>query len=455
MLPEICHPLSDVSPGKISNGGAGKLVRRRQENRETVPRRSLLAVTEPEEGKKREKEAYMEAILNRYKETMINRSHYHIGYPANLDFDYGALAQLQAFSLNNIGDPFIEGNYSMHSREFEVAVLDWFANLWEIQKNGYWGYVTNGGTEGNLHGILVGRELLPDGILYTSKDSHYSVFKATRMYKMECVKVDTLFTGEIDYEDFKAKLLLNKDKPAIINVNIGTTVKGAVDNVDIVIKVLKECGFSEDRFYIHCDGALFGIMMPFVKHALQVSFKKPIGSITISGHKFVGCPTPCGVYITRKQYIDTLSTNIEFLGSSDTTIMGSRSGHAPIFLWYALNKNGYIGFEKLVQKCLANARYLKDRLKEEGISVMLNELSSTVVFERPLDDDFVHRWQLACLGSLAHVVVMPNVTIEKLEEFLDELLKKRSEWHKDGGGVQPPCLAADIGGDNCLCSIHK
>ena len=44
----------------------------------------------------------------------------------------------------------------MHSREFEVGVLDWFARLWELEKDEYWGYITNCGTEGNLHGILVG-----------------------------------------------------------------------------------------------------------------------------------------------------------------------------------------------------------------------------------------------------------------------------------------------------------
>lgn len=142
------------------------------------------------------------------------------------------------------------------------------------------------------------------------------------MYRMECVKVGTLITGEIDCSDFKTKLLPNKDKPAILNVNIGildffllslillkvymsnirstiftrkcnllytphlrsfkhicnhvfeivqfikfagTTVKGAVDDLDLVLQTLEECGYSHDRFYIHCDGALFGLMMPFVK----------------------------------------------------------------------------------------------------------------------------------------------------------------------------------------------
>lgn len=38
---------------------------------------------------------------------------------------------------------------------------------------------------------------------------------------MDCVKIDTLVSGEIDCVDFKKKLLQNKDKPAIVNVNIG------------------------------------------------------------------------------------------------------------------------------------------------------------------------------------------------------------------------------------------
>ena len=48
------------------------------------------------------------------------------GYPYNLDFDYGALEKLVKFSINNLGDPFIESNYGVHSREFEVGVLNWW-----------------------------------------------------------------------------------------------------------------------------------------------------------------------------------------------------------------------------------------------------------------------------------------------------------------------------------------
>ncbi|URE37734.1 Pyridoxal-dependent decarboxylase conserved domain [Musa troglodytarum] len=414
-----------------------------------------FAIKEPEADDEvtGEREAYMASVLARYRRSLIDRTKHHLGYPYNLDFDYGALGQLQHFSINNLGDPFIESNYGVHSRQFEVGVLDWFARLWELEKNEYWGYITNCGTEGNLHGILVGREVFPDGILYASGESHYSIFKAARMYRMECLKVDTLASGEIDCTHFKASLLQNMERPAIVNVNIGTTVKGAVDDLDLVIKTLEENGFK-DRFYIHCDGALFGLMMPFVKRAPKVTFKKPIGSASVSGHKFVGCPMPCGVQITRLKHINVLSSNVEYLASRDATIMGSRNGHAPIFLWYTLNRKGYRGFQKEVQKCLRNAHYLKDRLKEAGISVMLNELSSTVVFERPEDEEFVRQWQLACEGNIAHVVVMPNVTIDKLDSFLNELLRHRSCWYQKGN-ISPPCIAADIGEENCCCALHK
>lgn len=50
----------------------------------------------------------------------------------------------------------------------QVGVLNWFARLWEIDEEEYYGYITTCGTEGNLHGIYVGRENLPDGILYAS-----------------------------------------------------------------------------------------------------------------------------------------------------------------------------------------------------------------------------------------------------------------------------------------------
>ena len=51
-------------------------------------------------------------------------------------------------------------------------------------------------------------------------------------------QVGTLESGEIDYDELRAVLAANSARPAILNVNIGTTVRGAVDDLDRVLQIL-------------------------------------------------------------------------------------------------------------------------------------------------------------------------------------------------------------------------
>jgi histidine decarboxylase len=113
--------------------------------------------------------------------------------------------------------------------------------------------------------------------------------------------------------------------------------------------------------------------------------------------------------------------------------MGSRNGHAPLYLWYSLRKKGVEGIKRDVMHCMETARYLRDKLTAEGLSCRVNDLSSTVVLERPLSEDFVQRWQLACEEDICHVVVMPNVTRHKIDRFVQELV----DVTKEHGRIQP------------------
>ena len=288
-------------------------------------------------------------ILQAYDKYLQQRSSVHFGYPYNLMYDHSELFNFMKYSINNLGDPYVTSNYSVHSRQFERAVIDFFADLWKADKDSYWGYVTTSGTEGNLHAILVARECHPDGILYTSNETHYSIFKAARYYRMDCRAIPTLPMGEINYESLERELEQNRDKPAIINVNIGTTVKGAVDNLDRIIDILTRLEIPRERYHIHCDGALFALMMPFIDNAPQVSFQKPIDSIAVSGHKMLGCPMPCGVTLSRKENVKKVEEHIEYLNSVDTTIMGSRNGQAALYMWYSLRKKGLQGIRSDVE----------------------------------------------------------------------------------------------------------
>ncbi|EJK75471.1 hypothetical protein THAOC_02803 [Thalassiosira oceanica] len=71
---------------------------------------------------------------------------------------------------------------------------------------------------------------------------------------------------------------------------------------------------------------------------------------------------------------------------------------------------------------METAQYLRDKITAAGLSCRLNELSCTVVLERPTDDALIKRWQLACEEDIAHVVVMPNVTRHKIDKFVEELV---------------------------------
>ena len=90
---------------------------------------------------------------------------FNIGYPCNQAYDISELFRFLHFSANNVGDPFGGTNYRLNTHEFEREVLADFARFTRAPENEWWGYVTNGGTEGNMYGLYVARELYPRGHL--------------------------------------------------------------------------------------------------------------------------------------------------------------------------------------------------------------------------------------------------------------------------------------------------
>lgn len=349
-------------------------------------------------------------------ERLQSRSKLHAGYPYNLAFDSHRVLPLLKYTLNNLGDAYVEGNYGINTKDFEREIISFFADIYHLEKDDAWGYVTSCGTEGNLYGILMGRELYPDGILYGSADCHYSVVKAARMFRIPFVEIKSQIHGEIDYSSLHEALDKNRDKPAIINVNVGTTITGAVDDISKVVAILSELNISQ--FHIHVDGALGGMLIPYMQEATPLDFSRyPIGSIAVSGHKFIGSPVPCGVVLARKEKVQ--SFDIEYLGSTDTTITGSRNGLTPVILWDAIKQRKHL-FKEEVLNCRRLAEYFWNKIAESRKFALINPFSTTVVFERP--EKFIEkRWQLACYGKIAHIVVMQNHNQAILEQLLQEL----------------------------------
>lgn len=356
--------------------------------------------------------------LNALYGVFTKRSEKVLGYPANLLYDYRDLYRFFAFTINNVGDPFVEGLYDINTHAFEREVVSFFATLYHAPQDDYWGHVTNGGTEGNMYGLYLARESLPSGIVYFSQDTHYSIKKAVKVLGMPSNIIKSQENGEIDYKDLEEKIKIEHKKPPIVVANIGTTIKGATDRTEKIADILRRNAIQE--FYIHCDAALGGMILPFVDNAPIFDFRMPIGSISLSGHKMIGSPVPCGIVIARKRDVERVQQHIEYIGAPDTTLSGSRNGHTVLFLWYAIQRFGVQGFQKMIASCLDVTKYALEKLKEISWDAHAEEFSVIVVMKRP-SEKITKKWQLAVEGDIAHLLIMPHVSKKQIDAFVEDL----------------------------------
>ncbi len=347
-----------------------------------------------------------------------------LGYPCNRLFDYTPLYSFLSFPLNNVGDPFMPSRYHLNTHEFEREVIAFFAALTHAQPEEIWGYVTNGGTEGNMYGIYLAREIYPEGLVYYSEATHYSVPKILRMVHARNIMIKSTANGEIDYLDLAETVRIHRDVPVIIFANIGTTMTGAVDNIDRIKQILKDNAIK--HYYIHCDAALGGMILPFVDNPTPFDFAAGIDSMAISGHKMIGSPIPCGIALAKKAHVDRIARAVEYISSFDTTVSGSRNGITPLFLWYAMHKLGINGFRQRVQDCLKMADYAIQQFNDHGIPAWRNENSITVVFPKGTEA-VMNKWQIALQGEIGHILVMPHVTKQQIGQLLTDMVEAKGE----------------------------
>lgn len=342
---------------------------------------------------------------------------YNVGYPCTQVFDYSELFRFLQFSFNNVGDPFSGSNYRLNTHEFEREVLKDFAKLTRAPENEWWGYVTAGGTEGNMYGLYVAREMFPESICYFSEDTHYSVAKILRLQHTRNIMIKSAPEGHFDYADLRETLRLHRDVPPIIFANIGTTMKGAIDDLAMIRSILDDLAIPSA--YIHADAALSGMILPFVESPQAWDFADGADSISISGHKLLGCPLPCGVALARKANVDRIARSIEYVGALDTTIAGSRSAFAPLMLWYRLRTLKTEGVRQMVQTSLDNAEYAVQKLNERGIRAWRHKNSVTVVFPRP-PASLMKKWIIAPKKDIGHIITLPHVTEQIIDEFVED-----------------------------------
>ncbi|KAA5828460.1 hypothetical protein F1721_28920 [Saccharopolyspora hirsuta] len=414
-----------------------------------------------------------------------------------------------------------------------------------------WGYVLSmGSSEGNVYALLNARDYLSGKILlanpgadpgllmsqaevsapylntpakranalqpvaFFSQDSHYSVAKAAHTLAIPTFgEVGNKYYSEFrefedcGYEDcWPAEIPSNDDgsidvdklvttvdffarrgHPVLVVCNLGTTFKGAYDNVGEVARRLQDEVFDrysmgqreftvntksgtpvKDKrraFWIHVDGALGASYLPYLKKAhdagllagedLEIpdfDFRVPqVSSIVTSGHKYPGSPWACGIYMTRREFQIQPPPMAAYVASPDTTFAGSRNGFSPIVLWNQLAKHPEEEQVRRVAESVNLARRTYERLKKIGEQRKLDLHAGytpetlSVQFLRP-NKHLVRKYSLASVPisettTLCHLFVMPHVTEDgALKSLLDELETDDNAFETDGTGghVAPP-----------------
>ncbi|WP_230042011.1 histidine decarboxylase [Escherichia coli] len=352
----------------------------------------------------------------------VKNQYFNIGYPESADFDYTILERFMRFSINNCGDWGEYCNYLLNSFDFEKEVMEYFARIFKIPFEESWGYVTNGGTEGNMFGCYLGRELFPEGTLYYSKDTHYSVAKLVKLLRIKSSLVESQPNGEMDYDDLIRKIQRDNEKHPIIFANIGTTVRGAIDNITEIQQRIGQLGIKRDDYYLHADAALIGMILPFVNDPQPFNFADGIDSIGVSGHKMIGSPIPCGIVVAKRKNVDRISVEIDYISAHDKTISGSRNGHTPLMMWEAIRSHSWSDWQRRIEHSLNMAQYAVDRLQAAGIDAWRNKNSITVIF--PCPSEAV--WKKHCLatsGEVAHLITTAHhLDSSKIDELIEDVI---------------------------------
>jgi len=365
---------------------------------------------------------YQEQIDQLYLE-LSNANDTCLGYPVSKDFDYSPLYDFLKYPINNIGDPFENGTTKTKTHHIEKEVITFFSKLLGANPSDYWGYVTHGGSESNLYSLYVARELYPNAIVYYSDTTHYCVKKSLSLLNIEGIIIRSQENGEIDYIDLENTLQQNRNRPAIIVSNFGTTMTESKDNIYTIKQILKKLALQDH--YIHCDAALSGAYGSFIEPRIPFDLADGADSISVSGHKFIGSPMPSGVLLTRRSLRDRVAKRIAVVDSLDSTIAGSRNGHTSLFLWYAIKKMGIDGLKKRYEHSLLMSEYCLTKLQSIGIKAWKIPGAITVVFPK-FSEEIKTKWQLATVNDLSHVVCMPNLTKEKIDDFIKDIIVKRN-----------------------------
>ncbi|XP_013139758.1 PREDICTED: cysteine sulfinic acid decarboxylase [Papilio polytes] len=143
---------------------------------------------------------------------------------------------------------------------------------------------------------------LPELVVFTSEDSHYSIMKGAHWLGFgtdNIIQIATNEFGQMDLKQLAAGIQREKDSgryPVMVNATAGTTVLGAIDNMDAIADVCQKHGI-----WMHVDACWGGSLILSRKYKHRLKGIERANSISWNPHKMVGAPLQCSVFLIRER----------------------------------------------------------------------------------------------------------------------------------------------------------
>ena len=142
-------------------------------------------------------------------------------------------------------------------------------------------------------------------------------------------------------------------------------MKGACDNICLILDSLNRIGLKRDRIFVHLDAAFHGGFWELDKHNPKYQFGIQFNSIAISGWKWHGADI-CGLFAIyqKKQNSYEKEGFREYLGVSDIGVTSTRNGLNAIS-WMIR----YLQFDwqEEYNNCQTNVKFVLNAFESLGI----------------------------------------------------------------------------------------
>lgn len=315
------------------------------------------------------------------RKSMREKGGFSLGYPHSTpDCDaVKVMSNFLQYNSNHIGAISNLKKNLTYTRRKEIEAVQTLGQLYGLDVCD--GYITSGGTEGNIMGVWLCRSMIGCNerfALITSENAHYSVDKAVKLQQIKYFeKIKNTINEEIDTALLESKIIKmiksNEIRYFGIVLTSGYTTTGTQDNIKKVEQIIDKIKRTYNiSVFIHIDAAIGGLFYPFFPGYCKYFDNKYVVSVSVDPHKLGYMPIGTGVFICRENFLKYICTDIPYTSMQDNTLIGSRNGANSVALWTILNKQGYMGHKNQLIKLL--------KMKKQAITI-LEELKDVEVID--------------------------------------------------------------------------